>query len=144
MTRKVSDGVARIHLGLASDLRLGNLDAQRDWGYAGIRPSHVGDAPAPEPSDYVVATGIAHSVRDLCRIAFEHVGLDYQKHVVSDERLHRPAEVDHLLGKADKARAELGWEPTVGFEELVRMMVDADIERLRARSVPRVGRGSPD
>ena len=139
VTRKVSDGVARIHLGLASELRLGNLDAQRDWGYAGdyVRAMWA-MLQRPEPSDYVVATGIAHSVRDLCRIAFEHVGLDYQKHVVSDERLHRPAEVDHLLGKADKARAELGWEPTVGFEELVRMMVDADIARLKARSVPQL------
>jgi GDPmannose 4,6-dehydratase len=92
----------------------------------------------PEPSDYVVATGIANSVRDLCRIAFEHAGLDYEKHVVIDERLYRPAEVDHLLGDPTKAREELGWEPKVRFETLVKMMVDADIERLKGRSVPRL------
>jgi GDPmannose 4,6-dehydratase len=90
----------------------------------------------PEPTDYVIATGLAHSVRDLCRIAFEHVGLDYEKYVVVDERLYRPAEVDHLLGNAAKARAELGWEPKIGFEELVRMMVDADVARLKGHSVP--------
>ena len=90
----------------------------------------------PEPTDYVISTGIAHSVRDLCRIAFEHVGLDYEKFVVTDERLYRPAEVDHLLGNSAKARAELGWEPGIRFEELVRMMVDADIARLKGRSVP--------
>jgi GDPmannose 4,6-dehydratase len=86
----------------------------------------------------VVATGIAHSVRDLCRIAFEHVGLDYEKYVVDDERLHRPAEIDHLLGNSAKARAELGWEPTVEFEELVRMMVDADVARLKGHSFPQL------
>ena len=92
----------------------------------------------PEPSDFVVATGLAHSVRDLCRIAFEHVGLDYEKYVVIDERLYRPAEVDHLRGDSTKAHAELGWEPTVGFEELVWMMVDADIARLKAHSSPQL------
>jgi GDPmannose 4,6-dehydratase len=91
----------------------------------------------PEPDDYVISTGIAHSVRDLCRLAFEHVGLNYEKHVVTDERLYRPAEVDHLLGNSEKARAKLGWEPTVGFEELVKMMVDADVARLTGHSVPR-------
>ena len=117
VTRKVSDGVARIHLGLATELRMGNLEAQRDWGFAGdyVRAMWA-MMQRPEPTDYVIATGLAHSVRDLCRIAFEHVGLDYEKYVVIDERLYRPAEVDHLLGNAAKARAELGWEPKIGFE----------------------------
>ena len=137
VTRKVSDGVARIHLGLSKELRMGNLEAQRDWGFAGdfVRAMWA-MLQQPEPSDYVVATGLAHSVRDLCRVAFGHVGLDYEKYVVIDERLYRPAEVDHLLGNSDKARAQLGWEPTVEFEDLVRMMVDADIARLRGHSVP--------
>jgi GDPmannose 4,6-dehydratase len=138
VTRKVSDGVARIHLGLASDLRLGNLEAERDWGFAGDYVQAMWMMlQEPEPSDYVIATGIAHSVRDLCRIAFERVGLDYRKYVVADERLHRPAEVDHLLGNSAKARAQLGWEPKVEFEDLVRTMVDADIERLKEHSAPR-------
>jgi GDPmannose 4,6-dehydratase len=139
VTRKVSDGVARIHLGRASELRMGNLDAQRDWGFAGdyVRAMWA-MLQQPEPSDYVVATGLARSVRDLCRIAFEHVGLDYEKYVVVDHRLYRPAEVDHLLGNSEKARTELGWEPTVGFEELVRMMVESDIARLQGHSVPQL------
>jgi GDPmannose 4,6-dehydratase len=139
VTRKVSDGVARIHLGRSSELRMGNLDAQRDWGFAGdyVRAMWA-MLQQPEPSDYVVATGLAHSVRDLCRIAFERVGLDYEKYVVVDKRLYRPAEVDHLLGNSEKARTELGWEPTVGFEELVRMMVESDIARLQGHSVPRL------
>jgi GDPmannose 4,6-dehydratase len=137
VTRKVSDGVARIHLGRATELRMGNLEAQRDWGFAGDYVLAMwAMMQRPEPTDYVVATGLAHSVRDLCRIAFEHVGLDYEKYVVIDERLYRPAEVDHLLGNAAKARAELGWEPKIGFEELVRMMVDADVARLKGHSVP--------
>jgi GDPmannose 4,6-dehydratase len=138
VTRKVSDGVARIHLGLATELRMGNLDSQRDWGYAGdyVRAMWA-MLQQPEPSDYVVATGLANSVRDLCRIAFERVGLDYEKYVKTDDRLLRPAEVDHLLGNADKARAELGWKPEIGFEELVQMMVDADIERLKTRAAAR-------
>ena len=143
VTRKVSDGVARIQLGLrdrAADgqpRRAARLGLRRR-----LRPGHVGDAAAARTDDYVVATGLAHSVRDLCRIAFEHVGLDYEKYVVIDERLYRPAEVDHLLGNSDKARAELGWEPTVEFEELVRMMVDADIARLKAALRPAARRGS--
>jgi len=138
VTRKVSDGVARIALGMATELRMGNLDAKRDWGYAGdYVPAMWAMLQQDQATDYVVATGIAHSVRDLCRIAFEHIGADYEKHVVIDERLYRPAEVDHLLGDPAKARAELGWEPKVSFEELVRMMVDADIERLKGHSVPR-------
>jgi len=139
VTRKVSDGVARIVLKMATELRMGNLDSQRDWGFAGdyVRAMWA-MLQRPEPADYVVATGLAHSVRDLCRIAFEHVGLDYEKYVVVDESFYRPAEVDHLLGDATKARAALGWAPEVGFEELVRMMVDADIARLRGHSVPRL------
>jgi GDPmannose 4,6-dehydratase len=138
VTRKVSDGVARIHLGMATELRMGNLDAKRDWGFAGDYVRAMWSMlQRPEPTDYVVATGIAHSVRELCRIAFEHVGLEYEKHVVIDERLYRPAEVDHLLGNSTKARAELGWEPKVQFEELVRMMVDADVARLQGHHVPR-------
>ena len=137
VTRKVADGVARIHLGLAHELRLGNLEARRDWGFAGDYVRAMWSMlQRPEPDDYVVATGIAHSVDDLCRIAFEHVGLDYTKYVVVDQKLYRPAEVDHLLGNAARARAELGWEPVVGFEELVGMMVDADVARLRGHAVP--------
>ncbi len=139
VTRKVSDGVARIHLGLATELRMGNLEAQRDWGFAGDYVRAMWSMlQQPEPVDYLVATGVAHSVRDLCRIAFEHVGLDYEKYVIQDERLYRPAEVDHLLGNAAKARSELGWEPTIDFDELVKMMVDADVARLESHSVPRL------
>ena len=138
VTRKVSDGVARIHLGLAKELRMGNLDSKRDWGFARDYVCAMWSMlQKPEPDDYVIATGIAHSVRDLCRLAFEHVGLDYEKYVVIDERLYRPAEVDHLLGNSDKAKAKLGWEPAVQFEELVRMMVAADVARLKGHSVPR-------
>ncbi|HEX8696618.1 MAG TPA: GDP-mannose 4,6-dehydratase [Longimicrobium sp.] len=132
VTRKVTDGAARIKLGLGEKLHLGNLDAQRDWGFAGdyVRAMWLmlqGD----EPRDYVVATGETHSVRELVEAAFEHVGLDWREHVVQDERFMRPAEVDLLVGDPAKAREELGWEPEVGFRELVRMMVDADLERLR-------------
>lgn len=134
VSRKVTDGAARIALGLASELPLGNLEAQRDWGYA---PDYVRAIRAmlqqPQPDDYVVATGIAHSVRDLCRIAFARVGLDYERHVVIDEALNRPAEVDHLLGDASKARTRLGWAPSVSFEELVQSMVDSDLARHEAR-----------
>jgi GDPmannose 4,6-dehydratase len=139
VTRKVSDGVARIVLKMGTELRMGNLDSQRDWGFAGdyVRAMWA-MLQQPEPTDYVVATGLAHSVRDLCRIAFEHVGMDYEKYVVIDESFYRPAEVDHLLGDATKARTAFGWAPEVGFEELVRMMVDADIARLRGHSVPRL------
>jgi GDPmannose 4,6-dehydratase len=139
VTRKVSDGVARIHLGLAKELRMGNLDSKRDWGFAGDYVCAMwAMLQQPEPDDYVIATGLAHSVRDLCRLAFEQVGLDYEKYVVTDERLYRPAEVDHLLGNAEKAAAKLGWSPTVTFEELIKMMVDADVERLKSHSAPRI------
>jgi GDPmannose 4,6-dehydratase len=133
VTRKVTDGAARIKLGLATELPMGNLDAERDWGYAG---DHVRAMwlmlQQPEASDYVIATGVAHSVRELCRIAFERVGLDYQRHVTLDPRFERPAEVDHLLGDPTKARTVLGWEPTVSFRQLIEMMVDADVARHEA------------
>ena len=131
VTRKVTDGVARIKLGLASTLALGNLDAQRDWGFAGdyVRAMWL-MLQQPQADDYVIATGVAHSVRELVETAFEHAGLDWQKHVRTDPAFLRPAEVDHLIGDASKARSVLGWEPAVDFKGLVRMMVDADLERL--------------
>jgi len=142
VTRKVSDGAARISLGIASELRMGNLDARRDWGFAGDYVQAMwAMLQQPVPCDYVVATGIDHSVRDLCRIAFEQVGLDYQKYVVIDEALYRPAEVDHLLGDPSRARDELGWKPTLGFEEIVSMMVEADMKRLRSHPVRSTGVG---
>ena len=137
VTRKVTDGVARIKLGLADHLALGNLDAHRDWGFAGdyVRAMWL-MLQQDQPDDYVIATGISHSVRELVEIAFGRVGLDWQKHVRTDPALLRPAEVDHLLGDASKARAELGWTPTVTFKQLIEMMVDADLERHSAS--PRV------
>jgi GDPmannose 4,6-dehydratase len=137
VSRKVTDGVARISLGLAKQLKMGNLEARRDWGFAGdyVRAMWC-MLQQPAAGDYVVATGVDHSVRELCEIAFEHVGLDYREHVVVDESLYRPAEVDHLLGDASKARRELEWEPSVSFEELIRMMVDSDLERLRMHPTP--------
>ena len=134
VSRKATDGAARIALGLATELPMGNLDAERDWGFAGdyVRAMWLMLQQA-EASDYVIATGVAHSVRELCRIAFERVGLDYQRHVTLDPRLHRPAEVDHLLGDATRARTVLGWQPTVTFTELIEMMVDADVARHEAR-----------
>ena len=136
VTRKVTHGAARIKLGMASQLPMGNLDARRDWGFAGdyVRAMWA-MLQQPEAGDYVVATGTDHSVRDLCRIAFEHAGLEYEKYVVIDEHLLRPAEVDHLLGAPTKARKQLGWEPTISFEALIRMMVDAALERLQKRPV---------
>ncbi len=131
VTRKVTHGVARIKLGLADSLSLGNLDAHRDWGFAGdyVRAMWL-MLQQDRPEDYVVATGISHSVRDLVEIAFTHAGLDWQEHVRIDPAFLRPAEVDHLIGNPAKARADLDWEPTVDFAGLVQMMVDADIERL--------------
>lgn len=131
VTRKISDGVARIKLGMEKELRLGNLDARRDWGYAGdyVRAMWM-MLQQDNPDDYVIATGESHSVREFCEIAFDHVGLDYRDHVRTDPALLRPAEVDTLLGDPSKARRELGWEPSVDFPGLVRMMVDADIKRL--------------
>ena len=134
VTRKVTDAVARIKLGLARELRLGNLDARRDWGFAGDYVEAMWRMlQQPKPQDYVIGTGQTHSVRDLVEAAFGHVGLDWQKHVVTDAKFMRPAEVDLLQADPSKARRELGWTPTVGFEELVAKMVDADLERLRER-----------
>jgi len=120
--------------GLDDKLLLGNLDSQRDWGFAGdyVRAMWL-MLQQDTPSDYVVATGRTHSVRQLCEVAFAHVGLDWAEHVVVDERFLRPAEVDLLVGDPSRARAELGWEPTVGFERLVAMMVDADLALVRAQ-----------
>jgi GDPmannose 4,6-dehydratase len=133
VTRKVTDGVARIKLGLAKDLRLGNLDARRDWGFAGDYVEAMWlMLQQPQAQDYVIGTGETHSVRELVELAFGHVGLDYRRYVVSDPRFHRPAEVDLLLADPAKARKELGWKPKVGFTELVAMMVDADVTRLSA------------
>jgi GDPmannose 4,6-dehydratase len=136
VTRKISDGVARIKLGLASKLHLGNLDAQRDWGYAGdyVRAMWL-MLQSDEPDDYVIATGRTHSVRDFVRIAFEVAGLgSYEPYVVTDARFVRPAEVDMLIGDAGKARRQLGWVPEVTFEQLVEMMVKADLDRLADRA----------
>jgi GDPmannose 4,6-dehydratase len=131
VTRKVSDGVARIKHGLTSELRLGNLDAKRDWGYAGDFVEAMWlMLQQDEPADYVIATGEEHSVRELVEIAFGYAGLDPDKHVVQDERFLRPAEVDHLVGDASKARRELEWEPRTSFRKLVELMVDADLERV--------------
>jgi GDPmannose 4,6-dehydratase len=134
VTRKVTDGVARIKLGLARELRLGNLDAKRDWGFAGDYVDAMWRMlQRPSPEDYVVGTGVAHSVRDLVEIAFRAVGLDWREYVVVDPRFIRPAEVDLLLADPSKAKADLGWQPTVSFESLVAMMVEADLRRLSRR-----------
>ncbi len=131
VTRKVSDGVARIRLGLADKLRLGNLDARRDWGYAGDYVDAMWRMlQRDEPRDYVVASGETHSVRELCEIAFARADLDWKKHVVVDPAFIRPAEVDLLIGDPARARAELGWTPRVDFRRLVEMMVDADLDCL--------------
>lgn len=132
VTRKVTDGVARIKLGLAKELRLGNLDAKRDWGFAGdyVRAMWL-MLQQPTPDDYVIATGKTHSVRELVEVAFGCVGLDWSKYVVQDPALIRPAEVDLLVGDYGKAERALGWRPEVDFEGLVRMMVEADLERLK-------------
>jgi GDPmannose 4,6-dehydratase len=133
VTRKVTDGVARIKLGRAETLSLGNLDACRDWGFAGDYVRAMWQMlQRDRPDDYVVATGISHSVRDLVRVGFAHVGLDWEKYVRTDPKLIRPAEVEHLIGDSSKARAELGWAPTVDFVGLVGMMVDADLARVAA------------
>jgi GDPmannose 4,6-dehydratase len=132
VTRKISNAVARIKLGFDTELRLGNLDARRDWGFAGdyveamwrmLQQDH--------PDDYVVATGETHSVREFCELAFSHVGLDYTSYVVIDERFMRPAEVDLLIGDPTKAREALGWALKTSFPDLVRMMVDADVQLLK-------------
>ncbi|MFF0577091.1 GDP-mannose 4,6-dehydratase [Streptosporangium saharense] len=131
VTRKVSLGAARIKLGLADHLRLGNLEACRDWGYAGdyVRAMHL-MLQAGQPEDYVIGTGRTHTVRELVEAAFAAVGLDWERHVVTDRSLHRPAEVDLLCADPKKAREQLGWEPSVSFEELVAMMVESDLKLL--------------
>jgi GDPmannose 4,6-dehydratase len=140
VTRKVTDGVAQIKLGLADQLSLGNLDARRDWGFAGdyVRAMWL-MLQQEQADDYVIATGISHSVRQLVETAFTCAGLDWRRYVRIDASLLRPAEVDHLVGDASKARRALGWEPTVTFEQLVKMMVDGDLERLARAGCTAVG-----
>jgi GDPmannose 4,6-dehydratase len=133
ITRKVTDGVARIKCGLQAELRLGNLEARRDWGYAGDYVQAMWLMLQQEqPDDYVVATGETHSVQELVELAFGYAGLDWKRHVVIDATLRRPAEVDFLLGDASKARQKLGWAPKLGFTELIRLMVDADLARYQS------------
>ena len=133
VTRRMTDAVARIKHGVATELRLGNLEAKRDWGFAGDSAEAMWLMMQQEcPDDYVIAMGHAHSVRDFCKIAFAHVGLDYEQYVSEDPEFYRPAEVELLLGDPTKAKTVLGWEPKVSFDELVRMMVDADMERVAA------------
>ena len=132
VTRKISDGAARIKLGLGKELRLGNLDASRDWGFAGDYVVAMWMMLQQDnPEDFVVATGEAHAVRDFCQLAFDRVGLNWEEYVVSDEKYFRPAEVHQLLGDSSKARQKLGWKPKVTFESLVQMMVDSDLKRLK-------------
>ena len=141
VSRKVTDGVARIANGLADTLAMGNLDAERDWGFAGDYVEAMWlMLQRDEPRDYVISTGEAHTVRELCRIAFDRVGLDYQRHVIVDPKLYRPAEVDHLRGDSTRARDELGWQPRVSFRELIEMMVDADMTRMQHRVTSASGR----
>jgi GDPmannose 4,6-dehydratase len=131
VTRKISDGVARIKHGLTEELRLGNLEAKRDWGFAGDYVEAMWlMLQQDEPADYVIATGEEHSVSDFVELAFERVGLDPERHVVQDQQFMRPAEVDHLVGDSSKARRELEWAPGTGFRELVELMVDADLDRV--------------
>ena len=143
VTRKVTDGVAKIKLGLADRLSLGNLDACRDWGFAGdyVRAMWA-MLQRDTPGDYVVATGVSTSVRELVQMAFSHVGLDWQEYVVTDPNLLRPAEVERLIGDASKARAQLGWQPNLDVQDLVALMVDADMERLSVVPSP-VSAGVP-
>jgi GDPmannose 4,6-dehydratase len=131
VTRKVSDAAARIKLGLATELRMGNLESKRDWGFAGDYVDAMWRMlQPPAPQDYVVGTGATHSVEELVRVAFGHVGLDWRKHVVVDPQFYRPAEVDLLTADPSRITAELGWKPQVSFDQLVKMMVDADLGRL--------------
>ncbi len=134
VTRKVSDGVAKIKLGLANELKMGNLDAKRDWGFAGdyVEAMYL-MLQLDKPDDFVIATGETHSVRELCEIAFSHAGLNYKDFVKIDSKFLRPAEVDLLIGNAGRAHKVLGWKPKIKFAELVKMMVDADLERLKNR-----------
>jgi GDPmannose 4,6-dehydratase len=131
VTRKITDGVARIKLGMAKELRLGNLESQRDWGFAGDYVDAMWRMlQQDKPDSFVIGMGETHSVREFCEVAFGHVGLDFKEFVVQDERFYRPAEVDLLISDPSKARSVLGWEPAVSFSELVIMMVDADMKRL--------------
>jgi len=135
VTRKVTDAVARIKLGLLDELRLGNLDAQRDWGYAGDYVDAMWRMlQRDQPEDFVIGTGEMHSVKRLVEVAFGHVDLEWEKHVVIDEKFIRPAEVHTLLADSSKAKRELEWQPEVGFEALIEMMVDADLKRHSADS----------
>jgi GDPmannose 4,6-dehydratase len=133
VTRKISDGVARIKLGLSRELRVGNLESRRDWGFAGdyVRAMWL-MLQQEKPDNYVVGTGETHSVREFCELAFNHVGLDYNQHVIQDPLFYRPAEVDELVSDPRKAGSILGWEPTMNFRQLVQAMVDADVERLKS------------
>ena len=132
VTRKISDGVARIKLGMAKELRLGNLEARRDWGFAGDYVEAMWMMmQRDKPDNFVIGSGETHSVREFCEVAFRHAGLEYQEHVVQDQSFYRPAEVDLLVSDPRKAGAELRWKPTVGFEDLVKMMVEADLARLK-------------
>jgi len=134
LPRKVSNAVAKIKLGLADEVRLGNIDAKRDWGYAGDYVEAMWlMLQEDEPDDYVIATGETHSVREFLELAFDHVGLDWEKYVVIDEKFFRPAEVDLLVGDATKAREKLGWVPKTSFPELVKLMVNADVDLLEGR-----------
>ncbi|MDZ7678681.1 MAG: GDP-mannose 4,6-dehydratase [Acidimicrobiales bacterium] len=137
VTRKITNTVAQIKLGQTTELRLGNLDAQRDWGFARdyVEAMYL-MVQTDEPDDFVIATGRTHTVREFCRIAFEHVGLDYEDHVAVDQKFFRPAEVELLIGDPGKAREQLGWAATTSFEELVTMMVDADMDLLSGRLRP--------
>ncbi len=138
VTRKISHGAARIALGQTSELRLGNLDAKRDWGFAGDYVDSMWRMlQQDEPGDYVVCTGETHTVREFCQAAFDRVGLDWEEHVVVDQRFYRPAEVDLLVGDGSLATDRLDWRPTVGFTELVEMMVDADLAHLEGRTADR-------
>jgi GDPmannose 4,6-dehydratase len=136
VTRKVTDGVARIKMGIQKELRLGNLEAKRDWGFAKdyVRAMWL-MLQQDKPDDYVISSDRTHTVREMCEVAFSHVGLDWQKHVIEDQEFFRPAEVQLLLGNSAKARKKLGWTPEVSFEQLIRLMVDADLERLKGQGV---------
>jgi len=138
VTRKVSDAVARIYLGQKSELRLGNIDAQRDWGFAGDYVESMWlMLQQPEPDNFVIATGTTTSVREMCRIAFAHVGLNSEDHVIVDPRLYRPAEVEVLIGNPARARARLGWKHKTSLETLIKSMVDADLARVRHEGMAR-------
>ena len=135
VTRKITDSVARIKLGMAKEVRLGNLESQRDWGFAGEYVDAMWHMlQQDKPDNFVIGTGVTHSVQEFCEIAFGRVGLDYKDHVIVDERYYRPAEVDLLIADASKAGKILGWEPQVEFKQLVEMMVDSDLKRLNGKA----------